>query len=174
MAENEESSFFTELEQAGLDPQLLDRIKNFTKASPLRHKAKNAEERARELEEENRTLRNTVLKQSFKDAGIAVDPSLLVLPPDLDYTSADSVREWAVKFNLISQEIDPEARQEMEQLEEVDKLAAGSTTPRSGVITPAMVSDWPVDRMRRFMQSNPVEWEQLKRGNEVTGVPVPN
>lgn len=174
MAENEESSFFTELEQAGLDPQLLDRIKNFTKASPLRHKAKNAEERARELEEENKTLRNSVLKQSFKDAGIPADPSLFNLPPDLDFTSAESVRDWAVKSNLISQEINPEAQQEMQQLEEVEQLSTGSTTPRSGVITPAMAADWPVDRMRRFMDSNPVEWEQLKRGNEVTGVPVPN
>lgn len=171
---DDDQSFFSALEQEGVAPELLERIKNFTKASPLRHKAKNAEERAKELEEENMKLRKSVLGQSFKDAGIAADPSLFNLPPDLDFTSSEAVREWARKSNLISDQIDESTKQELEQIEQVEQLSTGSTTPRSGVITPAMVAEWPVDRMRHFASSNPVEWEQLKRGNEVTGVPVPN
>ena len=172
MAEDE-NDFFTSLENEGVDPALISRIRDFSKASPLRHAKKQAEKTAQELAEENEKLRKVVLKNTFKDAGVRIDPSLLNLPPDLDYASVDAVKTWATQSNLLS--TDPSVDQEeLQELDQINNLAEGADTPRSGVITPSIASEWPVDRMRRFMASNPVEWEQLKRGNEVSGVTAPN
>jgi hypothetical protein len=78
------------------------------------------------------------------------------------------VREAAAQYGLIEKMPDPLA----EELAAHQRMAGASSgaEARPGAITPEDVASWPMDKMRRFQQRYPDDWNALKRGDEVIGI----
>lgn len=155
-----------ELAEMGMESELIDRIRNWNDASPLRAAAKSAEKRAKDAEDRASQLSQIVMKSVFKDAGIKVNPALLHLPDDLDITSLDAVSKWAADNGLrdTTPSVDTE---ELESHEEINNLNSGGEPPSSSIITPLQAAEWSTDRSMKFARQHPEAWEQLKRGEEV-------
>lgn len=124
-----------------------------------------------DLRKENGELKRSSV---IRDAGLELKPSqvtaLLAAHGDKELT-ADLLHETAVDLGWAEpkQDVPPE------DLEATDRIAAATTgapTGRAatGTITAADVSDWPVDKIARFRDSHPAEFEALKRGEPVRGI----
>ena len=163
------TDIFEEALEQGMDPTWVERFRAFNDGSPIRKENKTMDKQLKEARDENARLRKSVLATNFEKVGIGVDPSVLNLPEDVDYTNVDSLREWAQKTKLISTE--PSAPQEeLDAHDRIEEMANGGTPPSNGVITPATVAPWSTERKMRFSKDHPREWEALKRGEEVTGI----
>lgn len=91
-----------EIEDAGLSPELLGRLKNATAASPIRAERDAAKAEAEAARREAAELKAYAMRATFKEAGIAINPAALNLPADLDYKNAEAVRTWGTEMGLIS------------------------------------------------------------------------
>lgn len=169
---DDKKDLLDELAEMGLDAEIIDRIKNWNDASPLRRAAKSHEKRAETAEQELSKYRSMVIKTAFKEAGIGINPDLLQLPSDLDFTDSAAVTKWATDNGLKSTgpSVDQE---ELESHEAMTELASGGDSQSSSVITPIQAAEWDINRSMKFAASHPDAWEQLKRGQEVRGVSVP-
>lgn len=162
-----------ELAEQGMDPETIERIRAWNDGSPIRKENKSVSRRNQDLETENATLRKSVMAQTFAKVGIPMDPSVLQLPADLAIHDEEAVRAWAQGAKLIPTEptADPG---ELESHDRTAAMANGSPPPSSGVITPAVVKEWSTEKIMRFKQDHPQEFELLKQGEEVSGISFPN
>lgn len=161
----------TELEDAGVDTDLLTRLRSTVEASPLRQEIKDLSDKLATVESERDAARGQVSKSVFKDVGIEMDPGLLRYPADLDITDPEKVRAWGIEAKLI----EPKPSVSDEELAgqaEINNAAAGATGTAAGQLTAEMVSSWPTDKLLRLKESNPDAFEALKRGETVNGVAV--
>lgn len=85
--------------------------------------------------------------------------------------TADTLRATAIELGFAA------PSEEQQQLDEdlaaqqrVAAAAAGGHAVATGVITPADVEQWSTERIVRFRQQYPQQFEALKRGEEVVGV----
>lgn len=170
---SENPDFFEEMLAEGVDPDLVDRFRKFNDASPIRKQANRVAKQAQTLEQENADLRAKLTQRVFKDAGIAVSPSLLNLPDDLDITDTDTVIKWATDNGLRGSSTPSVPQEELDAHAAINDIANGSETPSSSIITPALVAEWAPDKWVKFSESHPDAAEMLKRGQEVRGIAVP-
>lgn len=90
-----------EFEEAGTDPGLLARLKAATAASPIRAERDDWKAKAEAAAAQAAEMRAAVMGQTFKEAGITVNPSALNLPADLDFRDVEKVREWGAGMGLV-------------------------------------------------------------------------
>lgn len=85
--------------------------------------------------------------------------------------TAEALRATAVELGFAA----PAAEQQQQAddfaaQQRVTTAAAGGTSAPTGVITPADAEQWSTERLLRFRQQFPQQFEALKRGEEVVGV----
>lgn len=166
---SDKKDLLEELAEMGLDEEIIDRIRDWNAASPLRKVANSASKRAEQAEAERDKYRAIAMNTAFQKAGIRVNPSLLNVPNDLDILNDEAMKKWAVDNGLVdnSPSVDEE---EFEAHDEINNLNAGGDPPSSSILTPLAVSEWPADRWIKFAKEHPEAAEQLKRGEEVRNV----
>jgi len=157
-----------ELEESGLDPNIIERLRAWNDASPIRKQAKTATQRAQDLEAENATLRKAVMATTFEKVGLKVNPEFLNLPPDLPIHDPEAVRTWAQTAGFISTE-PSETPENLAAHDRMTDTANGAPPPNNGLITPETLSTWSTQKLMQFKLDHPREFEALKRGEEVSG-----
>lgn len=160
-----------ELEESGMDPGIIERIRAWNDASPIRKQAKSATKQAEELAAENATLRKTVMATTFEKVGLTVNPDYLNLPADLAIHDPEAVRTWAQTAGFISTS-PSETPENLAAHDRMTDTANGAPPPQNGLVTPETLSTWSTERIMRFKQDHPREFESLKRGEEVSGISI--
>lgn len=156
-----------EMADAGVDESWIGRLEAASAGSPLRQEIRDLKAERDSLRERTEALTGSVRQQTFKEAGITMNPDLLKLPDDLDVTDVEAVKAWGIEQKLL----EPQPSVSSEELEGQDAItnagAGAAAVEGGGKLTPAIVAEWPMDRKTKFMQANPDAWEALKRGEEV-------
>lgn len=116
-----------EAADAGVDPDLIDRFRAASEASPLRKEVKELRTQVEQATARAQKAESAALSQHFKELGIKAKPSAFKLPDDLDVTDTEALQTWAVDQGLIDP---PEPKVSAEHLDALDRVAeasAGST-----------------------------------------------
>lgn len=123
MPSNSFEDLLAEAEEVGVDPDLIERLRAASAASPLRAEKKQAEERAAAALERAIKAENAALTSTFEKLGIKAKPSAFNLPEDLDRTDFDAVQGWAVEQGLAEP---PKADVPVEHLDAEDRIHAAT------------------------------------------------
>lgn len=153
--------------------------------SELRKKAGDAEK----LRKENEGLKAQVEKiealpkrdKAFRDYGIDLDnlskAERRVLESYEGDLEKDSIAEFVEEFEIpLLEETEGEKSEETEKpaaeriARQAQKNASGRGVP---VIKANEANEWSTEKLLRFREQHPEEYEALKRGETVTGVPAP-
>lgn len=90
-----------ELAGRGLAAADAERLRGAYEASPIRKELKETKD-ALKVSQEKEALHLASLRDAtFKQVGIKVKPNLLATPADLDVTSLDAVKAWAITEGLV-------------------------------------------------------------------------
>lgn len=157
---NDLEDLLADLTERGLSEEDLHLLREATSATPLRQELKTVTARNRELE-------GRIMKSTFNEIGITMDPTALNIPSDLDSTDPVKVRAWAEAMNIIAPPVDPDAVEEIAALGRNSALAAGNAGAPNGQITPEDVAGWTMQQRITFSKNNPDKWETLKQGVSV-------
>lgn len=112
-----------EAAEAGVDPDLIDRFRAASDASPLRKEVKDTKAQLEAAIARAQKAEGVALSQQFKELGIKAKPSAFKLPDDLDVTDADALQTWAVDQGLIDP---PAPKVPDEHLDALDRIADAS------------------------------------------------
>src|SRR6266498_1781862 len=169
-----------QLEEEGRD-DLVETFKKFT-AGNLRQKAARADELSAKLQEtEARIQRLEGLpkkERALREAGVDLDSLRPAekLAIETMVLEGEPGEEWAKK---VIEDWQFPVRREQDRTAEEQGLGgvvrAATSAPAGGsrsapVVRPSDLADVPLDRLLRFKEKYPEEWEALSRGYEVTGV----
>lgn len=140
----------------------------------LRSQLKESSKKAKRADELETELGDYKRKDAITGAGLKLNDrqvKALLAAHDGEVT-AEGLKATAIELGFAqkSQE-DEELEEDLAAQERIAAAAAGGgQAPGATVLTPADVAQWPVDKTMRFRQQHPVEFEALKRGEEVTGI----
>jgi hypothetical protein len=158
-------------------PDLPDDAPNW--ARDLRDRAEKALKTARDLKgTQSEETRNALTKLALYESGLndldefRRGAVLKVHEGDL---TGEALRDTAVKLGYAEPLAPPPptaAEQSAAAQQQIAQATAGADAGASGVINPETVAEWGMERRIRFMKDHPNEWEALKRGEQVTGIPV--
>lgn len=166
----------TEMADAGVVPEFIERLRQATAGSPLRKEIADLTKERDDLLGTVGRYRNDSLKAKFETFGIKVSPDALRVPDDLDPLDAKKVEEWAVGMGLMEPLPPSEEEQQLaDDLETQGRIAAAATGAPPGpgggsTLTPEAVAEWPMDKTIRFKEQYPAEFEAIKRGEPVRNV----
>lgn len=90
-----------ELAGRGLASADADRLRNAYEASPIRKELKETRDQLKASQENEAKHLATARAATFEKVGIKVKSNLLATPADLDVTSEDAVKAWAITEGLI-------------------------------------------------------------------------
>lgn len=151
--------------------------------SQLRTKAAKADE----LEAENETLKSQLAeveaapKREAAFAKYGVDLEALK-PAERDALKAyaddlddEKIAAFVEKYDLpMAEETEPEEGEEKPAAQQVADAARRAPTKGGGktTIKPEDVAAWGMDKAVKFSEEHSEEWEALKRGETVTGIPA--
>lgn len=121
-----------EATEAGVDPDLIERFRAASDASPLRKELKDQKTQLEAAIQRAQKAEQVALATQFKELGIKAKPSAFNLPADLDVTDTDGLQAWAVDQGLI----DPPAPKVSDgHLNALDRIADASNGA-SGTVDP--------------------------------------
>lgn len=119
-----------------------------------------------ELREENQTLKRAQALRDAKVEGLT-DRQMKVLAREHEGDiTPEAIRQTAIELGFVSDETDAD----LAEHEQIDNASAGSRTPPQGQITPDTVKEWSTEKIVRFREQYPDAFEQIKRGNPVSGI----
>lgn len=124
-----------ELEGRGLSKADADRIREATKASPIRKERDDAVAAQKAAEERAAKAEGRVRAGVFKELGIKVNPNALSVPETVDFENTESVKKWAGEMGLI--EVAP-AEGQQNTAPEVKNAIEAVQTASQGAGAPAV------------------------------------
>lgn len=122
-----------EAAEAGVDPELIDRFRAASEASPLRKEVRDLRTQLESTIERAQKAEQAALSTHFKELGIKAKPSAFKLPDDLDVTDSEALQTWAVDQGLIDP---PAPKVPGEHLDALDRIANASNGA-TGQVDPA-------------------------------------
>lgn len=122
-----------EAAEAGVDPDLIDRFRAASEASPLRKELRETKAQVEAAIERAQKAEQVALATQFKELGIKAKPTAFKLPDDLDVTDSTALQTWAVDQGLIDP---PAPKVPDEDLDTLDRIANASNGA-SGTVDPA-------------------------------------
>jgi hypothetical protein len=166
-----------------VDEVLAEELEEF-KGSSLRKKAEERDKFEAELQkargELDRYVTQPKKEAALRDAGVDLEALRPAERKILEGLKADEyTAEWASKIADEYELPRGEASSELETSQAAAVAQAASRAPTGGrtgstsTVTPEMVGEWSTEKMNRFAEANPEEWDALKRGETVAGVKIP-
>lgn len=128
---NKFEDLLQEAEDAGVDPDWLERLRAASEGSPLRKEKKELETQLQGAIDDRNKFRSFALQSQFKELGVTVKPDVLNIPTDLDPLDSDGVREWAVSMGLAEPPPPATPPEEQDAHQRLVDAAAGGQTPQA-------------------------------------------
>lgn len=173
------------LREKGLDAEA-DELEGLMNATDLRRQAKGTGDLQAELDRlkaENKRLVQSPLKtEALRRANVdlgALRPAELQMIQGLEFEGDVPSEDWVAK--VVSEYQLPIASGGQASVEQPPNAAgvvqAAQGAPAGGpsiggTLSPATVAEWTTQEQVAFAEKNPEAWEQLKAGEEVTGVTI--
>lgn len=112
------------------------------------------------------------LKAAFDEEetkGLSEAKKTAVLAVAGDDKSPEALRKAAVELGYVEPRVDP-LEQELEAHERVENAGAGARSSAATKLDGKTVGEWPMDKQLRFKAQHPDAWDQILRGEAVTGI----
>jgi hypothetical protein len=126
------------LEAEGLDPAIIDRLRNTVDTNGLRQDLKRTKAAATETATENEQLmarlsrlEDSAWRSGLRDIGVGVNPSILTRPVDLDITDPEAMRKFALDNALIAGTPTGQNASDLRAHDRITSLTGAAETPPS-------------------------------------------
>lgn len=116
-------------------------------------------------------LGNSLSKAFDKDelGSLSERKRIALLASAGDDKSPEGLRKAAEELGFVEAKIDP-LDEELAGHERTENAGTGAAAGAATKIDAVVVATWPMDKQLRFRKEHPAAWEQLKRGEAVTGI----